>query len=111
MAQAKSQSKAQTSRSTSSATGPVEQALRPLAAVHEASFRAATAVAQRLPGLPRAVGSAAVRGGGALVRNYFGTVQLVVDSERRMAERWVELNGTLLSPRLSAAQRERLRAV
>jgi hypothetical protein len=113
MTQAKSQakSKSQTPRSNSSTANPVEQALRPLAAAQDAGFRAATGVAQHLPGLPRAVGAAAVGGGTAWVRTYFGAVQLLVDSERRVAEQLLALNGTLLAPRLSAAQREHLRSV
>jgi hypothetical protein len=79
-----------------------EQTFRSLEAVQDAGFKAVVAFAEKMPGLPRFVASAADRTNDAWQTGYFGAAQRVLDIERRAAEQLATVANAIISPRGAA---------
>jgi hypothetical protein len=89
----------------------LEQTLKSLRVIQDAGFNAAAAVAEKTPGVPSLVSSAATRGTNTCVKSYFTLAQRVLDAERHTAERMLSLNKAFLSPRLRTDKEVPLQAV
>ncbi len=72
----------------------------PKAPARDLATCAATAVAEKVPGLPGPIASGATRVTSVWVNSYFRFVESVLAAERRAAENLVGLNSAVISPRL-----------
>lgn len=91
-------------------THTFELSLRALQSVQDAGFNAATAVAEKVPGLPGPVASRAARVSSTWVSSYFQFAERVLTAERHAAENWVGLNNAYISPRRRSEKEAPLKA-
>jgi hypothetical protein len=93
------------------ANDTIHQAVGSLESVQGAGFKIVVAFADKIPGLPRVVASAADRANDAVVSGYFGAAQRTVDAQRHAAEQFATVIHAFISPRGSADDEGSLHAV
>jgi len=89
----------------------LDKTLKSLQAMQDAGFNAASAVAEKTPGLPGLVASTATRGTNTWVNTYFTIAQRVLSTERHTAEQLLALNKAFISPRVRVDRDAPLQAV
>ncbi|MFL6180034.1 MAG: hypothetical protein ACJ74E_09310 [Actinomycetes bacterium] len=90
---------------SSKSTATVDQFFKSFQSVQDAGFRAASAVSEKVPGVPGSLAVAATKGTDAWVRSYFRIAQQVLDAEQHTAEQLVAVYRSWVSPRPKAEQR------
>jgi len=80
-------------------THTFEQTFKSLRSVQDAGFRAATALAERTPGLPGAIATTVTAGTGFWVKSYSLLAERALEGRLHTAEQLASLNEALVSPR------------